>query len=36
MIAYAYAMEAELAILDACDEIEDYESKYGKMENEEA
>ena len=35
-IAYAYAMEAELAILDACDEIEDYESKYGKMENEEA
>ena len=32
MIAYAYAMEAELAILDACDEIEDYDSKYGKTE----
>ena len=35
-IAYAYAMEAELAILDACDEIEDYEAKYGKFEKEEA
>lgn len=32
LIAYAYAMEAELAILDACDQIEDYESKYGKIE----
>lgn len=32
MIAYAYAMEAELAILDACQEIEDYEAKYGKAE----
>ena len=32
MIAYAYAMEAEMAIMDACDEIADYEAKYGKME----
>ena len=32
MIAYAYAMEAELAIIDACDEIQDYEAKYGKLE----
>ena len=32
MIAYAYAMEAELAIMDACDEIQDYEAKYGKLE----
>lgn len=30
MIAYAYAMEAELAILDACNEIEDYAAKYGE------
>ena len=34
LIAYAYAMEAELAILDAIDEIEDYEAKYGKFEEE--
>ena len=32
MIAYAYAMEAEMAIMDACDEIADYEAKYGKIE----
>lgn len=32
MIAYAYAIEAELAIIDACDEIEDYEAKYGDIE----
>ena len=32
MIAYAYAMEAELAIIDACDQIEDYEAKYGDIE----
>ena len=31
MIAYAYAMEAELAITDACEEIQDYEAKYGKF-----
>ncbi len=31
MIALAYAMEAELAVLDACDEIEDYEAKYGEF-----
>lgn len=31
MIAYAYAMEAELAITDACEEIRDYEAKYGKF-----
>ena len=31
MIAYAYAMEAELAIMDACEEIQDYEAKYGKF-----
>ena len=31
MIAYAYAMEAELAITDACEEIKDYEAKYGKF-----
>ena len=30
-IAYAYAMEAELAITDACEEIQDYEAKYGKF-----
>ncbi|MBQ3392428.1 MAG: hypothetical protein IJG52_03340 [Lachnospiraceae bacterium] len=29
-IAYAYAMEAELAIMDACDEIKDYKEKYGE------
>ena len=34
-IAYSYVMEAELAILDACDEIEEYEAKYGKFEPEE-
>jgi hypothetical protein len=33
MVAYAYAMEAELAIMDACDEIADYEAKYGKLED---
>ena len=32
MVAYSYAMEAELAIMDACDEIADYEAKYGKYE----
>ncbi len=32
MIALSYAMEAELAILDACDEIEDYNAKYGNIE----
>lgn len=32
MIALSYAMEAELAILEACDEIEDYEEKYGEIE----
>ena len=32
MIAYSYAMEAELATMDACDEIADYEAKYGKFE----
>ena len=32
MVAYLYAMEAELAIMDACDEIADYEAKYGKYE----
>ena len=30
-IAYSYAMEAELAIMDACEEIQDYEAKYGKF-----
>ena len=35
MIAYAYAMEAELAILDACDQIEAYEAKYGEFKSEE-
>ena len=30
-IAYSYAMEAELAITDACEEIKDYEAKYGKF-----
>ena len=30
-IAYSYAMEAELAITDACEEIQDYEAKYGKF-----
>ena len=33
MVAYSYAMEAELAIMDACDEIADYEAKYGKLED---
>ena len=32
MVAYSYAMEAELATMDACDEIADYEAKYGKFE----
>ena len=30
-IAYSYTMEAELAITDACEEIQDYEAKYGKF-----
>ena len=31
-LAYSYTMEAELAIMDACDLIDEYEAKYGKME----
>ena len=31
MVAYAYAMEAELAILDACDQIDAYEAKFGEF-----
>ena len=31
-MALAYAMNAELAILDACDEIDNYVAKYGKSE----
>lgn len=30
-IAYSYANEAQLAVLDACDMIDKYEKKYGKF-----